>query len=181
MHRLEPEFLSTLPARGATDQAVNRHLIKTGISIHAPREGSDVQQGNSALLVVISIHAPREGSDGGAAATRQQGKNFYPRSPRGERRLRPPPPFAPALNFYPRSPRGERRYVSDILGPEGAISIHAPREGSDVNSAAGSKSGSISIHAPREGSDLSLRSVGTLKPISIHAPREGSDMPPQFA
>ena len=33
------------------------------ISIHAPREGSDVQQGDSTLLIVISIHAPREGSD----------------------------------------------------------------------------------------------------------------------
>ena len=56
-----------------------------------------------------------------------------------------------------------------------SISIHAPREGSDLfcNNFFGGKY--ISIHAPREGSD----NVGDLVPIdlmiSIHAPREGSD------
>ena len=57
------EFLSTLPARGAT-QSVRGRERKPAISIHAPREGSDLCGGvvhnvdNS-----ISIHAPREGSD----------------------------------------------------------------------------------------------------------------------
>ena len=78
-------FLSTLPVRGATEvlQGAGVHL---GISIHAPREGSDralrkgVTPCNTFLstlpvrgathagrgaghLRVISIHAPREGSD----------------------------------------------------------------------------------------------------------------------
>ena len=58
------------------------------------------------------------------------------------------------------------------------ISIHAPREGGDVNS-----HGSIpqpiliSIHAPREGGDY-FRDIGFYKDhISIHAPREGGDVP----
>ena len=57
------EFLSTLPARGAT--AIIQELNKRdNISIHAPREGSD------------SPHP-----------LRWWGRcNFYPRSPRGERR-----------------------------------------------------------------------------------------------
>ena len=55
-------FLSTLPARGAT--AVHRQLQGAGgISIHAPREGSDLVDVPAILAIDISIHAPREGSD----------------------------------------------------------------------------------------------------------------------
>ena len=81
------------------------------ISIHAPREGSDIEPGKEpalmeiflstlpargatflaadlCLVILISIHAPREGSDNldigcGNIAV----ENFYPRSPRGERLL----------------------------------------------------------------------------------------------
>ena len=35
-------------------------------------------------------------------------------------------------NFYPRSPRGERRPADGLLHPRRPISIHAPREGSDI-------------------------------------------------
>ena len=55
-------FQSTLPVRGATHTVSVAHLL-AGISIHAPREGSD---GFCRFLVSqlgISIHAPREGSD----------------------------------------------------------------------------------------------------------------------
>ena len=81
-----------------------------------------------------------------------------------------------------------------------AISIHAPREGSDFEDYKAEVSGKISIHAPREGSDPSCSSSGagwcrflsTLpargatglvacancsRAISIHAHREGSDSP----
>src|SRR5699024_742212 len=58
-------FLSTLPARGATQCERLPHLVD-GISIHAPREGSDVDHSRvTKVLVSISIHAPREGSDHG--------------------------------------------------------------------------------------------------------------------
>ena len=33
----------------------------------------------------------------------------------------------------------------------------------------------VSIHAPREGSDVGLRAIGVGQQVSIHAPREGSD------
>ena len=40
----------------------------------------------------------------------------------------------------------------------------------------------ISIHAPREGSDLDVEvDTGRARPISIHAPREGSDLLVAFA
>ena len=55
-------FQSTLPARGATFVVkVARPL--TGISIHAPREGSDACKVDTLKELCISIHAPREGSD----------------------------------------------------------------------------------------------------------------------
>ena len=81
---------------------------------------------------------------------------------------------------------------------DGNISIHAPREGSDLCVALavdffvkflstlpvrgathahrhGMYEDEISIHAPREGSDLAeLQKIKQLL-ISIHAPREGSD------
>ena len=125
---------------------------------------------------MISIHAPREGSDVSHAPQVGNGFHFYPRSPRGERPgLRAGPlslqEFLSTLpargatglllplllgfrDFYPRSPRGERlktcsyvaKYVIFLstLPARGAtfvlvvvvqwifISIHAPREGSDV-------------------------------------------------
>ena len=56
------------------------------------------------------------------------------------------------------------------------ISIHAPREGSDLYLLMGFSFLDISIHAPREGSDVcSDRTVAARMTISIHAPREGSD------
>ena len=100
-------FLSTLPARGATMDAV-RAAIRTAISIHAPREGSDGQRlvlaveqhlflstlpargatrfaGPDRSGFLISIHAPREGSDRSASSACTRERHFYPRSPRGER------------------------------------------------------------------------------------------------
>ena len=81
------------------------------ISIHAPRVGSDLKVFRAVLLHAISIHAPRVGSDAfphphfpriyrflstlpawGATlpgiSSVLRWKNFYPRSPRGERPLR---------------------------------------------------------------------------------------------
>ena len=82
------------------------------ISIHAPREGSDVAGIEVRYLADgISIHAPREGSDPGTGT--------------GCRRV---------CHFYPRSPRGER-LLPGVVGRGGLeISIHAPREGSDLSS-----------------------------------------------
>ena len=55
-------FQSTLPARGATSLHIAKALHR-GISIHAPREGSDGYIVYAASDGWISIHAPREGSD----------------------------------------------------------------------------------------------------------------------
>ena len=63
-----------------------------------------------------------------------------------------------------------------LRGTNGKISIHAPREGGDLVSAAYPVPWNISIHAPREGGDFMFLRRGPVKlKISIHAPREGGD------
>ena len=74
------------------------------------------------------------------------------------------------------APREGSDHLSDASFPGTEISIHAPREGSDQDSLQ-TQIGlfDISIHAPREGSDLFDGVLGQICAISIHAPREGSD------
>ena len=192
-----PLFLSTLPARGATQfwpSLYHRCLFLSTL----PARGATSYSVNGPTSGQISIHAPREGSDCSGQKTSSPIRYFYPRSPRGERHANFPP-MTSSNDFYPRSPRGERpfRFSSSCLGL--AISIHAPREGSDwlayvtacqdaqflstLPARGATKSQAvtetkleISIHAPREGSDPHpLRRGQGGGCISIHAPREGSD------
>ena len=78
------------------------------ISIHAPREGGDLQHPDITFFVGISIHAPREGGD-----------SFNDTL------------FHLPLYFNPRPPRGGRREYISYGIRELDISIHAPREGGD--------------------------------------------------
>ena len=133
MHLTSPSlhlFLSTLPARGATEPS-DIALIK-GFDFY-PR-------------------SPR-GERLDADLLSHGGRNFYPRSPRGERRqLLPFFHLGTVISIH--APRegsdDDRLKLRDFLG----ISIHAPREGSDeIHFAWDYMKESISIHAPREGSD----------------------------
>ena len=100
-------FQSTLPARGATQYAWRNdgelqdfnprspHGERPGriglvvrrcfISIHAPRTGSDMDKLLATDYSKISIHAPRTGSDLRRCRRGDDGGNFNPRSPHGER------------------------------------------------------------------------------------------------
>ena len=101
--------------------------------------------------------------------------NFNPRSPCGERRSTSNVDTSPrtfqstlpvwgataegrrgtivATNFNPRSPCGERPERTGRGPSKSAISIHAPRVGSDLNRYCRLAAFAISIHAPRVGSD----------------------------
>ena len=124
--------------------------------------------------------------------------NFYPRSPRGERpivrcekcvlhgflstlpawgaTIMGTAPSATELIFLSTLPAwGATGQLVEHRGVA-AISIHAPRVGSDLATLTFcALFGVISIHAPRVGSDQLAQ--GSLSPhvISIHAPRVGSD------
>ena len=168
----------------------------------------------------ISIHAPREGSDICSRNARKDAEEFQSTLPaRGATRVKfvtafeavfqstlpargattlTTAPKTPWSYFNPRSPRGERPSIPDNDFDDYVISIHAPREGSDSSlwtrsrgfsyfnprSPRGERphrlkqrkdSRSISIHAPREGSDQLQPGLRSPRSISIHAPREGSD------
>ena len=87
-----------------------------------------------------------------------------------------PAAYVHGLYFNPRSPHGERRDFANTYVLLYAISIHAPRTGSDGHAApAPCERDNISIHAPRTGSDRLHHAAPPLWSISIHAPRTGSD------
>ena len=72
-----------------------------------PPHGGTGRRGAGGPHLGISIHAPREGSDITSSTTAGSSRNFNPRSPRGERHHRERPLY-PDQYFNPRSPRGER-------------------------------------------------------------------------
>ena len=79
-------------------------------------------------------------------------------------------------HFYPRSPRGERRIRGAMLFPLHIISIHAPREGSDFGpGASGLTAYKFLSTLPARGATSVAGALVLVAQISIHAPREGSD------
>ena len=147
-----------------------------GISIHAPRTGSDgtISTGGK----VVADFNPRSPHGERLNPRRNHARQqiyFNPRSPHGERRVAVPGAGS-AVHFNPRSPHGERPRKLTMRGILTRISIHAPRTGSDQGLALTLCDGRISIHAPRTGSDcVVMMAVSQRISISIHAPRTGSD------
>ena len=123
------QFQSTLPARGATR-----------VSRRAPTSSAIFQS----TLPARGATEYRE--------EKQCERHFNPRSPHGER-LRRGEVCRNGADFNPRSPHGERPASSAGFSSPAAISIHAPRTGSDTYGVYGHIVTSISIHAPRTGSD----------------------------
>ncbi len=100
------------------------------ISIHTPRVGSDHGDQIADTEYDISIHAPRVGSDFAPGFLRRTGRHFNPRSPCGERR-RLLPGLAPAMAFQSTLPVWGATAFDHSRCAAAAISIHAPRVGSD--------------------------------------------------
>ena len=127
------KFLSTLPARGATatatytnkDEGISIHAPREGsdrvelpvpdpcdaISIHAPREGSDPAGPGNGNDWRISIHAPREGSDYRTAVYNTTAELFLSTLPARGATGGGHGHQHPEQHFYPRSPRGERPWA----------------------------------------------------------------------
>ncbi len=192
------EFQSTLPAWGATSSAAtssrqgssnfnprsprgerpfqNRHGVRhDGISIHAPRVGSDERHDRRCVHQHISIHAPRVGSD--VAADNADVYNLVFQSTL--------PAWGATADRY-------------ALAKDWYISIHAPRVGSDTYGVPGKdkviefqstlpawgatqgsmmEADAISFQStlPAWGATAACLSLPLRHRISIHAPRVGSD------
>ena len=139
-------FLSTLSLRRATLSGSSRATVLVFLSTLSLRRATQ----SGALPQPpphISIHALLAESDKGPAKTAKANRNFYPRSPCGERlgpvsffntfpkflstlSLRRATQFEPPIkthrqDFYPRSPCGERRAQEASNRTARQISIHA--------------------------------------------------------
>ena len=145
-------FQSTLPARGATQLC------------------SDA--GGS---LCISIHAPRTGSDVFADAHGRITAHFNPRSPHGERHG--------VLGYSPIAFEFQSTLPARGATAASTVSTSVTRTFQSTLPARGATGGiqhfvpaiAISIHAPRTGSDPSRQWSLARPDISIHAPRTGSD------
>ena len=149
----EDSFISIHAPRTGSDCGGSGFLARVElISIHAPRTGSDAVGREPRKTETISIHAPRTGSDVFADAHGRITAHFNPRSPHGERHgvLG----YSPiAFEFQSTLPaRGATGGIQHFV-PAIAISIHAPRTGSDPSRQWSLARPDISIHAPRTGSD----------------------------
>ena len=104
----------------------------------------------------ISIHAPREGSDRTVWRRLHCAVQFQSTLPaRGATRLTAVSALSTCY-FNPRSPRGERRscrYSSLLVVP---FQSTLPARGATPPGSPGNYPNRISIHAPREGSDIVL-------------------------
>ena len=122
-------FLSTSPAWGTTVVAIRGIVLKRSFYPRPPRGGrltkggihNDTERflstspawGTTAsskrklAMIDLSIHVPRVGDDYGNHVAVCAVRSFYPRPPRGGRRVRRAI-SARAFPFYPRPPRGGR-------------------------------------------------------------------------
>ena len=126
-------FLSTLSLRRATYDTYAK-VLRVNISIHALLAESDVPAwfGCYDYRQFLSTLSLRRATLNSSCISSIK-KNFYPRSPCGERPLAHIRRF-PFRYFYPRSPCGERRASILQTGLRRRISIHALLAESDSTS-----------------------------------------------
>ena len=175
-----------------------RRSHRRWISIHAPREGSDLTEGEYFSVVRISIHAPREGSDENAGSPLRSGHRFQSTLPaRGATSEFIYPTFT--VDFNPRSPRGERHCL--VLFPIKSIQFQStlpargatggfficrkisPRFQSTLPARGATTAfryavcidGGFQSTLPARGATCARPPSRYCAEISIHAPREGSD------
>ena len=191
-------FLSTPSARRATAEQL-RQPMGGMISIHALREEGDTGKLYTFLAYEISIHALREEGDTRTRESARSTKNFYPRPPRGGRRiyieLDGSPKFIsihalreegdisdtenpiPPRYFYPRPPRGGRRMTTTGRYWQTSVFLSTPSARRATSSSLSGWMWKLFLSTPsaRRATFCQLL-FGALHPISIHALREEGDL-----
>ena len=145
------------------------------VSIHAPREGCDGSFPLYCYSITVSIHAPREGCDSDVPTDELEQMSFNSRTPGGVRPGTFLTRYMPSKFQFTHPGRGAtRRYPGTRQGWE--VSIHAPREGCDIDERQDWEQRKVSIHAPREGCDQSS-SMASLLPSSFNSRTPGGVRP----
>ena len=126
---LSADFYPRPPRGGRLEKHLNKKAHETFLSTPSARRATEAVR-SAPWRCGISIHALREEGDHRRRATSSRPINFYPRPPRGGRRLAASPDFQPGTisihalreegdrtgiaartsrtDFYPRPPRGGR-------------------------------------------------------------------------
>ena len=168
-----PAFLSTLPARGATGRQEERAGSKQFLST-LPARGATRRPRAAGPEQRISIHAPREGSDPKSGSQGSRSRNFYPRSPRGERQYTTTAGDRQAA-FLSTLPARGATLDRQREAAEKGISIHAPREGSDRQRAkAERQSRNFYPRSPRGERRAGIRWRGWMKEFLSTLPARGA-------
>jgi len=96
-----------------------------------PERGATSSNWSPTTFTIVSIHAPREGSDAPYHCRTTGATGFNPRPPRGERHIEML--FAKGAGLFQSTPP-ERGATTEAPQRRASydVSIHAPREGSDV-------------------------------------------------
>ena len=140
-----------LPARGATFYAYRKRINSTFQST-LPARGATARDDIMHYLQTFQSTLPARGAT--LAITMRTFRACY---------------------FNPRSPHGERHCRLGGRCAGSAISIHAPRTGSDRYNQALSRDCWISIHAPRTGSDLDkAKNIAILNKFQSTLPARGA-------
>ena len=144
------------------------------ISIHALREEGDKRLRRWTEYNNISIHALREEGDGTLRSRTADGRNFYPRPPRGGRPERGK--LQRNANAFLSTPSARRATRVWHIPQDTAQFLSTPSARRATGShSPGTEQHGISIHALREEGDFSGFGCCDIVSISIHALREEGD------
>ena len=195
---LSSQFQSTPPARGATAAASMSSDPACNFNPRPPRGGRPRQLEAVCKRCHISIHAPREGGDLDMQVRMLRRGIFQSTPPARGATVTISTDGITLNDFNPRPPRGGRLLYSSGDPDLWLISIHAPREGGDpdlyvqrpdgghfnprpprggrrYNSTRTEKYPHFNPRPPRGGRPIRGHRLCRPLPISIHAPREGGD------
>ena len=150
---LRDSSISIHAPRTGSDFACSQPVFRHVISIHAPRTGSDFPALSPRPSAWISIHAPRTGSDQPSCRPRRSWHSISIHAPRtGSDKwtafMSPPRGY-----FNPRSPHGERPVGESVTFTVTQFQSTLPARGATGRDPLVQAELAISIHAPRTGSD----------------------------
>ena len=144
------------------------------VSIHAPKEGSDEQSSQHLRQSRhVSIHAPKEGSDFTKGEYTHATSSFNPRSQRRERPARAKQSFRYG-RFQSTLPKKGATFAYAHIWFLGFVSIHAPKEGSDLVRVRVGDQVQFQSTLPKKGATTSIKDAFSLSVFQSTLPKKGA-------